>query len=48
MSYEDFVWFILSEENKNYLLVLDYWFKCIDIYYDGVIMWDEIYYFYEE
>ena len=48
MSYEDFVWFILSEENKNHPLALDYWFKCIDTHHDGVITRDEIYYFYEE
>lgn len=48
MCYEDFVWFILSEEHKNHPLALDYWFKCIDIHHDGVITRDEIFYFYEE
>ncbi len=27
MTYEDFVWFILSEEDKTTDTALDYWFK---------------------
>jgi len=27
MSYEDFVWFILSEEDKTSETALEYWFK---------------------
>ena len=48
MCYQDFVWFILSEEHKSHPSALDYWFKCIDIHHDGVITRDEIFYFYEE
>jgi serine/threonine-protein phosphatase 2A regulatory subunit B'' len=48
MCYEDFVWFILSEENKKHPLALQYWFKCIDTQHDDVITADEIFYFYEE
>ena len=48
MCYEDFVWFILSEEYKKHPLALDYWFKCVDTHHDGVITADEIFYFYEE
>jgi len=48
MCYEDFVWFILSEEHKNHPMALDYWFKCIDTHHDGVITAEEIFYFYEE
>ena len=28
MGYEDFVWFILSEEDKTTETALDYWFRC--------------------
>lgn len=28
MSYEDFVYFILSEEDKSTDASLDYWFRC--------------------
>lgn len=48
MSYEDFVWFILSEEDKTSEPSLEYWFKCIDLDSDGVITRKEMLYFYEE
>ena len=35
MSYEDFVWFILSEEDKSNELSLEYWFRCVDLDCDG-------------
>ena len=31
MGYEDFVWFILSEEDKSKPLALEYWFRCVDL-----------------
>lgn len=31
MDYKDFVWFVLSEEDKGNDISLDYWFKCIDL-----------------
>ena len=37
MGYEDFVWFILSEEDKSNDLSLEYWFRCIDLDCDGVL-----------
>lgn len=48
MSYEDFVWFILSEEDKTSEPSLEYWFKCIDLDSDGIITRKEMLYFYEE
>ncbi|KAL6752232.1 hypothetical protein V8C86DRAFT_2761140 [Haematococcus lacustris] len=48
MSYEDFVWFILSEEDKSSDTALDYWFKCVDLDCDGVIRPKEMWFFYEE
>ncbi|KAF5827169.1 hypothetical protein DUNSADRAFT_1196 [Dunaliella salina] len=48
MSYEDFVWFILSEEDKTSETALDYWFKCVDLDSDGVIRPREMWHFYEE
>ncbi|XP_024359768.1 serine/threonine protein phosphatase 2A regulatory subunit B''alpha isoform X2 [Physcomitrium patens] len=48
MGYEDFVWFILSEEDKTSETSLDYWFKCVDLDCDGVITANEMHYFYEE
>lgn len=48
MSYEDFVWFILCEEDKTSDTALEYWFKCVDLDCDGVIRPREMWYFYEE
>lgn len=48
MGYEDFVWFILSEEDKTSETSLDYWFKCVDLDCDGVITANEMLFFYEE
>ena len=31
MSYEDFVWFMLSEEDKTTERSLQYWFSIIDL-----------------
>jgi serine/threonine-protein phosphatase 2A regulatory subunit B'' len=28
MGYEDFVWFILSEEDKTTETAMEYWFRC--------------------
>lgn len=36
-SYEDFVHFILSEEDKTTDAALAYWLHCIDLDADGVI-----------
>ncbi|KAL2558022.1 Serine/threonine protein phosphatase 2A regulatory subunit B''beta [Forsythia ovata] len=48
MGYEDFVHFILSEEDKSSEPSLEYWFKCIDLDANGVITRNEMQYFYEE
>lgn len=48
MSYEDFVWFILSEEDKTTDTALEYWFKCVDLDSDGVIRPREMWTFYGE
>ena len=37
MGYEDFVYFILSEEDKTTDASLAYWHHCIDLDADGVI-----------
>ncbi|KAK4530421.1 hypothetical protein CCYA_CCYA04G1278 [Cyanidiococcus yangmingshanensis] len=48
MSYTDFVWFILSEEDKNSDTALDYWFRCIDADGDGQITLYDIDWLYSE
>ncbi|CAK9174367.1 unnamed protein product [Ilex paraguariensis] len=48
MGYEDFVYFILSEEDKSSEPSLEYWFKCIDLDENGVITRNEMQFFYEE
>lgn len=48
MTYEDFVWFILSEEDKNTDMSAEYWFKCVDIDGDGYLSAYEIEYIYQE
>ena len=42
MGYEDFVYFILSEEDKTNNISLDYWFKCIDLDCDGALRANEM------
>jgi len=48
MCYQDFVWFILSEEDKTTDAALKYWFKCVDLNGDGRLSGDELMFFYEE
>lgn len=48
MGYEDFVWFILSEEDKGSDLSLEYWFKCVDLDGDGQLEQHELRHFYDE
>ncbi|XVF32366.1 hypothetical protein REPUB_Repub17cG0075800 [Reevesia pubescens] len=48
MGYEDFVYFMLSEEDKSSEPSLEYWFKCIDLDGNGVLTLNEMQYFYEE
>lgn len=48
MGYEDFVWFMLSEEDKTTPRSLNYWFSIIDLDHNEVITPHEMEYFYEE
>ncbi|PWA61389.1 EF-hand domain pair [Artemisia annua] len=48
MGYEDFVYFILSEEDKSSEPSLEYWFKCVDLDGNGIITRNEMQFFYEE
>lgn len=48
MGYEDFVYFMLAEEDKSSEPSLEYWFKCIDLDGNGVITRNEMQFFYEE
>ncbi|XP_043720561.1 serine/threonine protein phosphatase 2A regulatory subunit B''beta-like isoform X2 [Telopea speciosissima] len=48
MGYEDFVYFMLSEEDKSSEPSLEYWFKCIDLDGNGVLTPNEMQFFYEE
>ncbi|KAL1546139.1 serine/threonine protein phosphatase 2A regulatory subunit B''beta-like [Salvia divinorum] len=48
MGYQDFVYFILSEEDKSSEPSLEYWFKCIDLDGNGIITRNEMQFFYEE
>jgi len=48
MSYKDFIWFLLCEEDKHSPTAQEYWFRAIDIDEDGIISTYEIEYYYEE
>ncbi|KAM4796566.1 serine/threonine-protein phosphatase 2A regulatory subunit B'' subunit beta isoform 1-T1 [Rhinophrynus dorsalis] len=48
ISYADFVWFLLSEEDKTTPTSIEYWFRCMDLDGDGVLSMYELEYFYEE
>ncbi|KAM9708859.1 serine/threonine-protein phosphatase 2A regulatory subunit B'' subunit alpha isoform 1-T1 [Menidia menidia] len=48
MSYAEFVWFLISEEDKKNLTSIEYWFRCMDVDGDGVLSMFELEYFYEE
>jgi serine/threonine-protein phosphatase 2A regulatory subunit B'' len=48
MTYEDFVWFILSEEDRDSSTALEYWFRMIDVDEDGYWSSFELEYFYTD
>jgi serine/threonine-protein phosphatase 2A regulatory subunit B'' len=48
MRYEDFVWFMLSEEDKTSVRALEYWFKVIDLDNNDIITPYEMEHFYTE
>eukprot|EP01060_Flectonema_neradi_P029593 TRINITY_DN4125_c0_g2_i1.p1 TRINITY_DN4125_c0_g2~~TRINITY_DN4125_c0_g2_i1.p1 ORF type:complete len:707 (+),score=121.25 TRINITY_DN4125_c0_g2_i1:67-2121(+) len=48
MSYEDFVWFCLCEEDKTTARSLEYWFKCTDNDEDGLLSGFELNFYFKE
>ncbi|XP_044290796.1 serine/threonine-protein phosphatase 2A regulatory subunit B'' subunit alpha isoform X2 [Varanus komodoensis] len=48
MSYADFVWLLISEEDKKSPTSIEYWFRCMDLDGDGTLSMYELEYFYEE
>lgn len=48
LSYADFVWFLISEEDKRTDTSVEYWFRCMDLDGDGVLSMYELEFFYEE
>lgn len=48
MGFDDFIWFLLNEEDKTSPQSIAYWFSIVDLDGDGVIRDHEMSYFYEE
>eukprot|EP00118_Oscarella_pearsei_P004046 m.16801 g.16801 ORF g.16801 m.16801 type:complete len:586 (+) comp27150_c0_seq1:158-1915(+) len=48
MSYRDFVWFLLADEDKQHPTSIEYWFRLMDLDGDGVLSMYELEYFYEQ
>ncbi|CAF0908436.1 unnamed protein product [Didymodactylos carnosus] len=48
MSYYEFVWFLISEEDKRSQTSIEYWFRCMDLDGDGILSMFELDYFYQE
>jgi serine/threonine-protein phosphatase 2A regulatory subunit B'' len=48
MCYEDFVWFLLSEEDKTTETANEYWFRVLDLDGDGIVTIYDAEYFYQE
>ncbi|CAF0749431.1 unnamed protein product [Adineta ricciae] len=48
MSYYEFVWFLMSEEDKRSPTSIEYWFRCMDLDGDGILSMFELDYFYQE
>ncbi|XP_027012487.2 serine/threonine-protein phosphatase 2A regulatory subunit B'' subunit alpha isoform X3 [Tachysurus fulvidraco] len=48
MSYAEFVWFLISEEDKKNPTSIEYWFRSMDLDGDGVLSMYELEFFYEE
>ncbi|KAA0719205.1 PP2A subunit B isoform PR72/PR130 [Triplophysa tibetana] len=48
MSYAEFVWFLISEEDKKNPTSIEYWFRCMDMDGDGVLSMYELEFLYEE
>lgn len=47
MTYNEFVWFCLAEEDKSSEMSFDYWFRCVDMDGDGIITLHDIEYFFK-
>ncbi|KAI1702891.1 EF-hand domain pair domain-containing protein [Ditylenchus destructor] len=48
IGFEDFVAFLLAEEDKRHPTSIEYWFRCVDLDGDGIISLYEMEYFYAE
>lgn len=48
MCFEDFLWYILSEEDKTSVTSIKYWFKILDLDGNGIVTPSEMEYFYQE
>uniref|UniRef100_A0A8D9BSW8 Serine/threonine-protein phosphatase 2A regulatory subunit B'' subunit beta n=1 Tax=Cacopsylla melanoneura TaxID=428564 RepID=A0A8D9BSW8_9HEMI len=48
MTYTEFVWFLLAEEDKAHPRAIEYWFRCMDLDGDGYLSMYELEYFYDE
>ena len=48
MTYQEFVYFLISEEDKRHDTAVEYWFRCLDLDSDGFLSMYELEYFYEE
>jgi len=48
MGYEDFIWFLLSEEEKSTGQAVEYWFRCLDMDGDSQLNSADMLHFYTE
>jgi serine/threonine-protein phosphatase 2A regulatory subunit B'' len=48
MGFEDFMWYLLSEEDKTTRTSIEYWFRVVDLDNNGIITPHEMQYFYDE
>lgn len=48
MTYTEFVWFLISEEDKHHPRAIEYWFRCMDLDGDGFLSMYELEWFYSE
>lgn len=47
-TYQDFVWFMMAEEDKSFRKSIELWFRCLDFDGDGHLSPSDLFYFYEE
>jgi hypothetical protein len=47
MRYDDFIYFMLSEEDKGTPASLRYWFECVDLDADGAVTPRDMKHFYD-